>query len=37
VPPELAALNFNYKRKYKVFKIDAETGQVASMKIRRVE
>lgn len=37
VPPELAALNFNYKRKYKVFKIDRDTGQVLSMKIRRVE
>jgi len=37
VPSELAALNFNFKRKYKVFKIDAETGQVVSMKIRKVE
>jgi hypothetical protein len=37
VPPELAALNFNFKRKYKVFKIDAETGQVVSMKIRKVD
>jgi hypothetical protein len=37
VPPELAALNFNFKRKYKVFQIDAKTGQVISMKIRKVE
>ena len=32
-----ALLNFNYKRKYKVFKIDAETGEVLSMKIRKVD
>lgn len=37
VPPELAALNFNFKRKYKVFTIDAQTGEVKSMKIRKVE
>lgn len=37
VPPELAALNFNFKRKYKVFRIDAKTGEVKSMKIRKVE
>ena len=37
VPPELAKLNFNFKRKYKVFTIDAATGEVKSMKIRKVE
>jgi hypothetical protein len=37
VAPELAALNFNFKRKYKVFTIDAKTGEVKSMKIRKVE
>ena len=37
VPPELATLNFNFKRKYKVFKIDATTGEVKSMKIRKVD
>jgi len=37
VKPELASLNFNYKRKYKVFKIDRKTGEVKSMKIRKVE
>lgn len=37
VGPELAPLNFNFKRKYKVFKIDAGTGEVKSMKIRRVD
>jgi hypothetical protein len=37
LPPELATLNFNYKRKYKVFTIDAVTGEVKSMKIRKVE
>jgi len=37
VPPEIAALNFNFKRKYKVFRIDAKTGEVKSMKIRKVE
>jgi len=30
-------LNFNYKRRYKVFKIDAETGEILSMKIRKVD
>ena len=37
LPPEVPVLNFNFKRKYKVFKIDAKTGEVKSMKIRRVE
>lgn len=37
VPSEIAALNFNFKRKYKVFRIDAKTGEVKSMKIRKVE
>jgi hypothetical protein len=37
VPPELAALNLNFKRKYKVFTIDANTGEVKSMKIRKTE
>lgn len=37
VPPEIAALNFNFKRKYKVFRINAKTGEVKSMKIRKVE
>ena len=37
VATELAALNFNFKRKYKVFTIDAKTGEVKSMKIRKVE
>lgn len=37
VPPNIAALNLSYKRKYKVFTIDAETGQVKSMKIRNVD
>ena len=37
VPRELASLNFNFKRKYKVFTIDALTGEVKSMKIRKVE
>ena len=37
VAPELAALNFNFKRKYKVFTIDSKTGEVKSMKIRKVE
>jgi hypothetical protein len=27
----------NFKRKYKIFKIDAKTGDVISMKIRKVE
>jgi hypothetical protein len=29
--------SFAMKRKYKVFKIDAKTGEVKSMKIRNVE
>lgn len=29
--------NFALKRKFKVFKIDAKTGEVKSMKIRNVE
>ena len=37
VPSEIAALNFNFKRKYKVFTIDRQTGDVKSMKIRKVE
>lgn len=37
VAPELSALNFNFKRKYKVFKIDAKTGEVKSMKIRKAD
>jgi hypothetical protein len=37
LPPEDSVLNFNFKRKYKVFKIDARTGEVKSMKIRKVE
>jgi hypothetical protein len=36
VPPALAGFNFS-KRQYKVFKIDAKTGEVKSMKIRKVE
>jgi hypothetical protein len=27
----------NFKKKYKVFKIDAKTGEVKSMKIRKVD
>jgi hypothetical protein len=27
----------SYKRKYKIFKIDAKTGEVRSMKIRKVD
>jgi hypothetical protein len=34
--PELP-INLALKRKYKVFKIDAKTGEVKSMKIRNVE
>ncbi len=30
-------LNLNYKRRYKVFKINAETGEIMSMKIRKVD
>lgn len=37
VPNESPALTFSFKRKYKVFKIDAKTGEVKSMKIRKVE
>ncbi len=39
VPPNQAPINFlfNSNRKYKVFKIDAKTGEVKSMKIRNVE
>jgi hypothetical protein len=33
----LVPINFAFKRKYKVFKIDAKTGEVKSMKIRNVE
>jgi len=38
VPPDQAPLNFIFSsnRKYKVFKIDAKTGEVKSMKIRNV-
>ena len=35
LPPILA--NLALQRKYKVFKIDAKTGEVKSMKIRTVE
>jgi hypothetical protein len=35
--PELAGVNLNFRRKYKVFKVDAKTGEVKSMKIRKVE
>ena len=35
--PQLANLQLSFKRKYKVFKIDAKTGEVKSMKIRKVE
>lgn len=35
--PQLAGLNLNFKREYKVFKIDAKPGDVKSMKIRKVE
>ena len=37
MPGQLPTIDPNHKRKYKVFKIDAETGQVVSMKIRNVE
>jgi hypothetical protein len=36
-PNELAPIQFLGKRKYKQFTIDAETGQVKSMKMRNVE
>ena len=37
VPPNQAPLSFMINnRKYKVFKIDAKTGEVKSMKIRNV-
>ncbi|HXL80301.1 MAG TPA: hypothetical protein VN951_05430 [Pyrinomonadaceae bacterium] len=35
--PQVAGLNLNFKREYKVFKIDAKTGEVKSMKIRKLE
>jgi hypothetical protein len=28
---------FTFKRQYKIFKIDSKTGEVKSMKIRKVE
>ena len=37
VPRELGAFNLTLKRRYKVFQIDAKTGDVKSMKIRKVE
>jgi hypothetical protein len=36
-PRELGTFNISPKRKYKLFKIDAKTGDVKSMKIRKVE
>jgi hypothetical protein len=33
----LVPINFAFKRKYKVFKINAKTGEVKSMRIRNVE
>jgi hypothetical protein len=36
-PLEISSVQFIGKRKYKLFTIDAETGQVKSMKIREVE
>ena len=35
-PPNNPFLNLPSNRKYKVFRIDAETGEVKSMKIRTV-
>jgi hypothetical protein len=35
--PDHAAFLTSFKRKYKVFTIDAATGEVKSMKIRTVE
>jgi hypothetical protein len=37
IPEGLAPIQFIGKRKYKLFTVDAETGQVKSMKIRNVE
>jgi hypothetical protein len=37
IPQDIAPIQFIGKRKYKLFTIDAETGQVKSMKIREVE
>jgi hypothetical protein len=31
-----ASLNKNYKREYKVFKLDADSGEIRAMKIRTV-
>jgi hypothetical protein len=36
-PQDIVPIQFIGKRKYKLFTIDAETGQVKSMKIREVE
>lgn len=36
-PLEISPRQFLGKRKYKLFTIDAETGQVKSMKMRNVE
>ena len=35
--PTLGGVTLNFTRKYKVFKIDSNTGEVKSMKIRYVE
>ena len=34
--PEAISLNTKYDREYKIFAVDAETGEVKSMKIREV-
>ncbi|HEX6623903.1 MAG TPA: hypothetical protein VF064_09330 [Pyrinomonadaceae bacterium] len=35
--PETVSSIFGTKRQYKVFKINAETGEVQSMKIRKID
>lgn len=35
--PEIAPIQLINKRKYKLFKIDAKTGEVKSMKIRTLD
>lgn len=36
-PHNIAPISFIGKRKYKLFTIDAETGEVKSMKMRNIE
>jgi hypothetical protein len=36
-PPALPGFNLKGPRTFKVFKVDGETGEVISMKIREVE